>query len=380
MVTTMRETHAVMLGLGGPTFITDWAQAVARFSRVTGLTVVTKLPKNADRIARGVAVGDVGGFKTVFVRRRRLRPVRLFWKPNAAREAAAMRRALALLEWEPDILHAHFYAGAAAVPNVANHLDIPFVLTEHTSRLAAPDPENHLSRQGIAIMKRVFAAAAVVFFVGEEQLASARRLGATGTFDVIPNPVDTSLFGAKAQPARDRRLVTIGHLLPRKRHGLLLAAMQHVVARYPDSHLDIIGGGNQRSHLERQTTELGLGQAVTFHGRTRREAIAGLLQEAALYVHTSERESFGVAIVEGLLSGTPAVAIRCGGVSEELPEHVGITIDSADPRDVANAIIKGLESEDFAPPAVISRWATERYGTDAVSAAVQKHYDKVVRH
>ncbi len=374
----MREYHCVMLGLGGPTFITDWAKAVARFSRVTGLSVLPTLPRQAERIGKGIALGDVGGFTTVFVRRRRLRPVRLFWKWNAGREAAAIRRALTLLNWDPDIIHGHFYAGAAAIPSVARQLQIPFVLTEHTSRLAAPDPEHHLSREGIRIMKLVFAEAAAVFFVGEEQKESACRLGATGTFDVIPNPVDTSLFHPKPLPSTGGRIVTIGHLLTRKRHDLLIAALQHVVARYPDTHLDIIGGGDQRASLERLASELGLASAITFHGQTKRETIADLLQDAVLYVHTSERESFGVAIVEALLSGTPAVTIRCGGVSEELAAHVGIAFDDPSAVAVAEAIIKGFETDEFAAPAVISRWASERYGTEAVAAAVQKHYDRIV--
>lgn len=377
----MPETHCVMLGLGGPTFITDWAKAVSRFATVTGLTVVTKIPPGTKRIARGVAVANISGFETVFIRRRRMRPVRYYWKWNARRQAVAMERGLRLMGWDPSILHAHFFAGAAAVPELATRLGIPFVITEHTSRLAAKNAERYVSRQGIDIMKDVFAHAAGVFFVGEEQLRSANRLGATGTFDVIPNPVDTSLFSAKAVPSRTFRIVTIGHLNKRKRQDLLIEALADVTKEYPTASVDIIGGGEQSRTLKRMVRDLGLQRSVTLHGWTQREEIAKILQDASLYVHTSKRESFGVAIVEALLSGTPVVALRCGGVTEELHESVGVTVDTTEASTLAASIVdalRRLESGTFATPGEIGTWASERYGSEAVAAAVQKHYDRIL--
>lgn len=377
----MSETHCVMLGLGGPTFITDWAKAVSRFATVTGLTVVTRMPPGTKRVARGVAVANINGFETVFIRRRRLRPVRYYWKWNARRQAAAMQRGLRLMGWQPSILHAHFFAGAAAVPELASTLGIPYVITEHTSRLAAENAERYVSRQGIDIMKDVFAHAAAVFFVGEEQLRSATRLGATGTFDVVPNPVDTSMFSAKAKPSTGFRMVTIGHLNKRKRQALLIEALVDVAKQYPTASVDIIGGGEQRRTLKRLVRDRGLKRSVTLHGWTHREEIATILQDAAIYVHTSKRESFGVAIVEALLSGTPVVALRCGGVTEELDESVGVTVETTEASTLASTIVgalQRLEAGSFAPPGDIGTWASERYGSEAVSAAVQKHYDKIL--
>jgi len=373
------DIHCLMLGLGGPTFITDWAKAVGRFATVTGLLVVPLLPSHARRHSRSIAVGEVEGVATVYVRHRRVRPARLFWRWNARRRGLAMQRAVAAMEWTPDIIHAHFFAEASPAAELATLLDIPLVLTEHASALAAPDPENHLSRQGIAMMRSVYRAAATVFFVGSEQLSSARRLGATGNFHVLPNPVETSLFVPKSHAAETRRLVTVGHLLPRKRHDLLLLAFEQVLARFPDAVLEIIGGGETREPLERLTEELGVQDSVTFHGNASREFIAATLRDATLYVHTSERESFGVVIVEALLSGTPVIAVRCGGVSECLVEHVGLAVDDSDPVSIAGAIIEGLGSHRFAPPVEISRWATERYGSDAVAATLQVHYTKILQ-
>ncbi|HEX2403743.1 MAG TPA: glycosyltransferase, partial [Acidimicrobiia bacterium] len=321
-----------MLGLGGPTFISDWARAVARFADVRCVTIVRRLPAGVEPKGRGCGVGAVDGFAVAFVRARRLRPSRLLWRLNARLEATAIVRAASLLgDPPPDILHSHFYAGSAGVPRAAAKLGIPYVVTEHSSSLATRHPRRYVSKQGLDVMSRVFEGAALVLFVGREQLEAAEHLELHGRFAVVPNPLGEHIFAPGHMADGVTRLVSVGHLIDRKRHDLLLQTFALVRSRHPKATLDIVGEGPRRAVLQRIASQLGVESAVTFHGSVPRPIVAKILAGASVYVHTSERESFGVAIVEALLAGVPVVTTHCGGVSSELPEHVAVAVDPPTP-------------------------------------------------
>jgi glycosyltransferase involved in cell wall biosynthesis len=370
------EIHCVMVGLGGPTFITDWAKAVSRFARVTGVTMVGRLPAGALPVGQRLAVTEIDGIETVFVRRTRLRPVRVFWRLNARLEARAMVAAIRRMDgWTPDILHSHFFAGAAAIPRAADQLGIPFVHTEHTSHLAGTQPREHLSAQGIRIMQLVFARAATVMLVGQEQLDSARALGATGNMVVVPNPVDASIFSAHDNDRFGSTIVTIGHLVARKRHELLLRAASLVWPSVPELRVDLIGDGPERDRLETLARTLGISDIVRFRGSCDRQTVSDLLTQSTIYVHSSERESFGVSIVEALLTGLPVVTLACGGVSSELVDEVGLVVTVATPEALAAAIGEAVTNRSrFASPSEIAEWARVRYGFDQVAAVVAERY------
>lgn len=63
-----------------------------------------------------------------------------------------------------------------------------------------------------------------------------------------------------------RRLVFIGHLVPRMGLELGLEALARLIARGVDAHLDVAGHGPQSRELREKCAALGLERHVTFHG------------------------------------------------------------------------------------------------------------------
>lgn len=326
-------------------------------------------------------MGEIDGFQVAFVKPLRLRPSRLFWRLNALLEAGALERGLVMLGLpEPTVLHSHFYAGSAGAALVADRRNIPLVVTEHSSNLAAASPRDVISRQGLSLIRGLYSNVAAVIFVGEQQQEAARLLGLEGNFEVVPNPVDDRLFGAPATPARPVRLVSIGHLIERKRHDLLLRAFAILRTEHPqhDARLDIIGDGIRRPSLQELAKELGVDDAVTFHGQLPRPAVAAVLQGGAVYVHTAEHESFGVAIVEALMAGLPVVATPCGGVTIGLPDQVAMVVGDATPESIAQAVDAMLGSWDPVRASATSQWARSKYGIASVTATLEAIYRRTV--
>jgi glycosyltransferase involved in cell wall biosynthesis len=74
--------------------------------------------------------------------------------------------------------------------------------------------------------------------------------------------------------------------------------------------LHVAGDGSQRPALERRAAELGIAESVRFLGFV--DDLDQRMAEAGILLATAPREPFGLAVVEAMASGLPAVAAAGG--------------------------------------------------------------------
>lgn len=363
------------LGAAG-TFVEDWAKAASRSAEVVGVTRVRALPAGEDQIDSSMALGQVAGCPVVFIKTPLpIRPKRLARELNNRLEVARTIPAVRFLEREfgpIDIIHSHFYAGSGAVPDLAKRMGIPFVHTEHSSRLVANPSFASSSRRA---MQELFGAAACVMFVGADQMEFVRALGIEGPFQVVPNPVDDSHFwvGTNNYP-EEVRLITVGNLIPLKRHALILEAVAEARAKDPRIRLDIVGSGESQTGLKALSEQLGIASVVHFRGRVERSRVAELLAGSNVYVHASAIETFGVAIVEALFAGLPVVVARAGGVTESIPASMGIVVDTPESGQFASAILELTRRIPVLPREAIATGSRSLFSTQAVADRLGQIY------
>lgn len=133
---------------------------------------------------------------------------------------------------------------------------------------------------------------------------------------VIPNGVDPDEFVGGADEERDfgRYVLAVGRLVPQKGFDVLLDAFTSDALL--DLSLVIAGDGFERESLERRATELGIGSRVHFVGSVDRGRLPGLMRGAQVFAFPSRGEAFGIALLEAMAAGVPAVAAGAGGVPE----------------------------------------------------------------
>lgn len=151
-------------------------------------------------------------------------------------------------------------------------------------------------------------------------------------WSVIPHPAPQLPDYSRAQARQQLRLdedtftlVSVGRLIPLKGFHHIITA----VSRIPGIQLIILGEGLQEP-LQQQAQQLGCADRIRF---TVTDDIALYLKAADLYISMSETESFGMANLEALLTGTPAICTAVGGVPEVMGGGAVMI-----PRDDANAL------------------------------------------
>jgi glycosyltransferase involved in cell wall biosynthesis len=133
---------------------------------------------------------------------------------------------------------------------------------------------------------------------------------------VVPNGVDVAPIG----PARSLELTRdllgegdgpyllhVGSTIPRKRLDILLEAFAGVVRSVPTARL-IRVGGRLTAYQADLTRLLGISEHVIELPRLDRETLKAVYSRAAVLLATSEREGFGLPVVEALAVGTPVIA------------------------------------------------------------------------
>lgn len=144
------------------------------------------------------------------------------------------------------------------------------------------------------------------------------RLPITVPALVLPNAIEPGEFGGphRETGARGAYVLAAGRLVRQKGIDLLLRAWRQSRDELAAHRLLIAGDGPERGRLQELADRLGLGARVSFLGTVERARLVELMLGAAAFAFPSRQEAFGLALLEAMAAGTPAVATRVGGIPE----------------------------------------------------------------
>jgi glycosyltransferase involved in cell wall biosynthesis len=146
----------------------------------------------------------------------------------------------------------------------------------------------------------------------------------------IPNGVHPSKSGVSPKDESARIFVYVGRLIRRKRVSLLLEAWAK--ADLPEGcGLLVVGNGREKEQLERFSSELGIGDAVSFLGELEHEQVKEVLHKADVFVLPSDSEGMSNALLEGMAHGLAVVAARIEANASLIDDGVnGLLFGSAE--------------------------------------------------
>lgn len=290
--------------------------------------------------AEVIHAGRLRSLRAVFSTVRAIREVIQAWKPSI------------VLGW---MTKAHIYSGLAARGTAAAPMYF---------QMGLPDG-------GVVdcLARMVPAAGALGCseFVAREQGAKVRHpvKGVALAADVSHASASTSPAELKKKLgfAPDKPLVGIvGRLQHWKGMHVYLRAMSQVVKTMPSVQGVIVGGIHDQEpgyleSLEKLRAELGLTKVVSMVGR--QTNVPEWMSAMDVVVHASQREPFGIVVVEAMALGKAVIATSPGGPEEIITDgEDGLLVPWNEPDALASAILRMLQDPDCA--AVMAAKARER--------------------
>lgn len=122
---------------------------------------------------------------------------------------------------------------------------------------------------------------------------------------LVQNAVDTKKFRFNGKKDFNK-LIFVGRISKNKRIDLLIDRFSEAAEEFPDKKLEIIGEDFDKivKELKTKVKQKGLEKKVFFSGKISEKKLIKKVKQAGFNLSASEYEGFGIAVIEGMASGT----------------------------------------------------------------------------
>ncbi|HEV7938278.1 MAG TPA: glycosyltransferase [Solirubrobacteraceae bacterium] len=179
------------------------------------------------------------------------------------------------------------------------------------------------------------------FAQGPSETATA--LGPSETAPLDPTETAPPLNASEAKPF----VLFAGRLIPEKRVTVGVAAVARAAQRIEGLRGVFYGDGPERDALDAAIAEHDAGDFISAPGFAEGEQVDADMASALCVLLPSEREGYGMVVVEASAHATPAVVVAApdNAAVELVQEGVnGVIASSADPEAIAEAIVRVHEA------------------------------------
>lgn len=153
----------------------------------------------------------------------------------------------------------------------------------------------------------------------------------------------------------------------------VIAALPELIAAGHDIEYVIAGEGDDRIRLELLTVEFGVIDRVRFVGALPRETLIEAYRMADLFVMPSTGEGFGIAFLEAMACGTPALGLDAAGARDALCDgELGqMAVEQGFTAALASMISTAGPESQMLSGAVRERFGRERFANSVRSAMLR---------
>jgi phosphatidylinositol alpha-1,6-mannosyltransferase len=239
---------------------------------------------------------------------------------------------------------------------------LPFVVYAHGNEiLEALQRNQYKSRLALQQANRVLAVSQFTAHLVEQVGVEPERIAVVHPgcevdhFRPLPPSMELRyrLLGAHS---RDRVIITVGNLVSRKGHDMVIRALPYVRKYIPEVTYLIVGDGPCRTQLEILATAMGVRDYVIFAGQMPTEDLPAIYALSDVFIMPSRErrvaydvEGFGLVFLEASACAKPVVGGRSGGTPDAVVDGVtGLLVNPHDPEDIARALIRLLTDYDLA--------------------------------
>ena len=248
------------------------------------------------------------------------------------------------------------YGGIAALLFTTLRPKVKFILS-----LQEGDPVDHIKRRALPVYPffwAIFKKVSVVHVISNYLAEVAKDFGVRVPIKVIPNGVDTALFGHKFSPTEiedlkqrlgkipgDRWLVTTSRLTFKNGIDTIIRTLPFL----PENIiLLILGEGELEVELKNLSEKLCVESRVIFLGIVSHAEMPKYLKICDVFVRPSRSEGLGNSFIEAMAAGLPIIGTNVGGIPDFLKDReTGLFCEVDNPMGLAADILTIIDSEEL---------------------------------
>lgn len=280
-----------------------------------------------------------------------------------------------------DVMHANEFAMNTYCALVSAITNVPCIATVHGKNYSSDRWHRRAAYRVVARRAKLIAVSDDI----KDFLATKVGIPAS-RITTITNGIDVHRYSS-AQSSRavlrnelglaaDQPVIgCVGRLESVKGHTYLIRAARAVCQRHLRAMFVLAGQGQLREALEREVSELGLSQNVSFLGY--RDDVSSVLAALDIFVLPSLSEGLPLSLLEAMAAGTPVVASNVGGIPEVISDgYSGLLADSGDAASIAGKLLALLDNPALGKTLAKNARAVvlDRFGIDAMVCAYEELY------
>ncbi|MEI6058875.1 MAG: glycosyltransferase [archaeon] len=280
----------------------------------------------------------------------------------------------------PDVIHVHLPFGVGFEGLMASKIfRIPMVGTEHTVIKEFFKSEfigNLVEKYNIWFFKNCNFLSAPAKFLLKNSGVLKR--------EVIPNPVDLSLFknnipNRKKYSLSDFVVLYCGRLAPEKKIDVIIRAIAKARKDIPEIRLVILGIGSSESDLRLLAKKLNIEDKINFLGYLRGKDLAEAYLSGDVFAIMSTSEVHSLAVMQAMSSAMPIVAAKSNGLKEHVGPDTGFLIKPGDFNELAKRLIYLYKNRNIRVRlGANGKKAMENFSPSAVADLWERVYKKVI--
>ncbi|MCH8487710.1 MAG: glycosyltransferase [Candidatus Cyclonatronum sp.] len=299
--------------------------------------------------------------------------------PQLTRRGLAARVGDAISRFQPDVLHAHFlYPGILALQE-ARRIGVPTVLTLHGADWYAALKTPAVKKLAAAVLPQTGRIICVGPGLHRDVVSTFPELSSTA--EVVLHGTDYSFFKpatAGKSAAVYPRILCVARFVHKKGLHLLVEAVAGS-DKLRNCPLTIIGDITDAAYhreILAQIRDSGLTNISLLPGMGR-EALREQFYAHDFYVQPSIDEPFGLALLEAIACGLPAVAFRSGGPDVIVTPQNGMLLQKPDAAALRQALEDMCSAWNTFSPAQMHADLADRFSENAKRSRLTSIYESL---
>lgn len=303
--------------------------------------------------------------------------------------ALASKIADVVNEEQLDVLHMHYaipHAVCAVLARDMSGTDIGIVTTLHGTDITVLGEDTLLQT---AIKYGIEKSDVVTAVSNSLRNQTYELIDTTKPIETIYNFIDEREYYKRDNPelkagfgiqSHEKVLIHVSNFRKVKHVPDIVETFLKVREQVP-SKLLLVGDGPEKHEVMKQAKASPYSDDILFLGR--QENLAELYSISDLKLLMSEKEAFGLVLLEAMACGVPGIGTRIGGIPEVIVEgENGYIVELGDTDAAAEKAIALLQDEAklraFSESA--QRHANEEFRAEKIVAQYEHLYEKVARH